>query len=225
MKKTLYTLNIGNYEPEITAITYPWMKKYAERIGAEFYEITERKFPDMPICYEKLQIKELAKERGDDWAIYFDGDALIHPETIDFTNFLKKDTVLHNAKDMANIRWDYDEYLRRDGRNIGSCNWFAIASDWCLDLWTPSELSLEEMLKNIHPTVMEQQAKITKEHLLDDYTVSRNIAKFGLKFKSAIEILEELGTPQAYFFEHRYLLTPAEKIKHLKGIIKQWGLE
>ncbi len=67
MKKILYTLNVpdadGNeYAPEIRKITYPFLKAWAYKIGAEFFEITERKFPEMPPVYEKFQIYELSKE-------------------------------------------------------------------------------------------------------------------------------------------------------------------
>ena len=61
--KTLYLLDIGGYAPEITAITRPWVERYAAKIGAEVYVINERKFPAWDIDYEKLQIYRLARER------------------------------------------------------------------------------------------------------------------------------------------------------------------
>jgi hypothetical protein len=224
MKKTIYTLNINSYAPEIRAITRPYLESYASKIGAEIVDISERRFPEMPVVYEKLQIKELATERKDDWAIYFDSDALIHPETIDFTNFLSKDTVMHNGKDMANIRWKYDKYFLRDGRNIGSCNWFTVASDWCLDLWTPLDIPLEEALKNIRAIPLEKQTVITDEHLIDDYTLSRNIARFGLKFTKVSDILEKVDLPNANFFWHQYTHDTETKIKMLQEVIKQWNI-
>ncbi len=56
IRKTVFTLNIGNYAPEITALTYPLLHYYAERIGAEFRIIKARMFPGWPVQYEKLQI-------------------------------------------------------------------------------------------------------------------------------------------------------------------------
>lgn len=53
VKKTIYTLNIGDYAPEICALTYPLMQAYARKIGAEFHVIRERKFPDWPLDYEQ----------------------------------------------------------------------------------------------------------------------------------------------------------------------------
>ena len=109
----------NNYAPEITELTYPLIKHYAEKIGADFYTITERKFPNMPPVYEKMQIYDLGKKMENDWNIYIDSDALVHPDFFDVTNFIKKDTVVHNGADMANNRWRYDKYFIRDGRNIG----------------------------------------------------------------------------------------------------------
>jgi hypothetical protein len=65
MKKTLYTLSVNDkhpgqdFEPEITALTFPLMRKYAHKIGADFHVIRERKHPDMPPVYEKLDRKSV----------------------------------------------------------------------------------------------------------------------------------------------------------------------
>jgi len=182
MKKVLYLLNIDNFAPEVTALTYPLIHRYAEKIGAEVCVITERRFHGWPVVYEKLQIHRLGQENGADWHIYLDSDALVHPNTPDWTNFLAMDTVAHNGVDMAAIRWRYDEYFLRDGRNVGSCNWNTIASKWCLDLWRPLDLTLREALASIRPTAQELgSGVIDAAHLIDDYALSRNIARFGLK--------------------------------------------
>lgn len=222
--KTLYTLNVNGYAPEITALTYPLLRRYAAKCGAEFYVIGERRFPDWPVTYEKLAIYDLARERGDDWSMYIDSDALVHPETPDWTNFLPRDTVAHNGTDMAAVRWRYDEYFLRDGRNIGSCNWLAIASAWCRDLWRPLDLTPEQAVANIFPTVDEINTVITPEHLIDDYALSRNIARFGLKVKTLMELQQGLF-PGANFFYHEYTIGITEKVAKLRQIIADWRLE
>jgi hypothetical protein len=82
---------------------------------------------------------------------------------------------------MAGVRWSYDQYFRRDGRHIGSCNWFTVASDWCLDLWRPlDDLTLDEALANINITIGERNSRLCgTEHLIDDYTLSRNSRASG----------------------------------------------
>ena len=68
IKKTIYTLALKGYAPELTSVTFPLMRKYAEKIEADFVVIEDRKFPDYYVTYEKFQIYEMAKERGDDWS-------------------------------------------------------------------------------------------------------------------------------------------------------------
>jgi hypothetical protein len=225
LKKALYTLNVNNYSPEITDLTYPLLKMFADKCHAEFHIITERRWPWLPVTFEKLQIFAISQELGTDWNIYLDGDALVHPDTFDPTEHLSKDTVLHNGCDMAGNRWQYDKYFRRDGRHIGSGNWFTVASDWCIDLWRPpDDLTLDQILDNIQPTVFEQSHGITKEHLIDDYVLSRNIAKYGLKFKSFTEILKALNLTRDEYFWHQYTIPTDEKIKGMKETLARWGL-
>jgi hypothetical protein len=223
MKKVIWTLNIDNYAPEITALTYPLLKRYAQKIGARFKVISERKFPGWPVVYEKLQIYELGREN--DWNIYIDSDALVFPDLFDITDHLAKDTVAHNGNDMAGNRWRYDRFFRRDGRHIGSCNWLAVASDWTIDLWTPlADLTLEQALDNIFPTLQEvNHGQFDRSHLIDDYVLSRNIAKFGLKFSSVRDIQQRLGDQTNYFW-HAYTIPQAEKLRLMKETLRSWGL-
>jgi len=98
----------------------------------------------------------------------------------DVTDHLDRRTVCHNGQDMAGNRWRYDRFFRRDGRHIGSCNWFAAASDWCVDLWHPlDDLTLEEAVANIFPIVDETQGIVDPSHLIDDYTLSRTSPNSG----------------------------------------------
>lgn len=221
MKKTLYTLNIGGYAPEITALTYPLMRHYARKCNAEFVEITERKSPEWPLMYEKLQIYDLATERGDEWSIYFDSDCLIRPDTPDFTCLLPKDTVAHFNYDFAPLRWQYDKYFLRDGRHAGTCGWMCIASDWCRDLWHPSELKPEEVVARCFPVMAEVGVGLKPTHFVEDYTISRNIARFGLKAQSIKELLVKIGfTADVGFFHHLYAISEAEKLANLTEIVR-----
>lgn len=226
MRKTIYLLNIGNYAPELTALTYPHIEFYADKIGADVHQITRRRYTRWPVVYEKLQIHRLAAERGDDWSIYLDSDALVHPELPDITELIPRDTVAHNGNDFAPIRWRYDDYFRRDGRNIGSCNWLAVASSWCRDLWRPlDDLTPAQAIANITVTVDERRSGvIDREHLVDDYALSRNIARFGLKFKSLAEVWATVGLENPSFFWHQYTLPVDEKIEQIRKVIEDWRL-
>jgi hypothetical protein len=223
MRKTLYTLNVDDYAPKICAATHPLLKRYAEKIGAEFFVIDQRKSPHLPPVIEKLQIYELAKERGDDWIVYFDSDALVHPDMPDVTEICPFDTVMHNATDYASCRFVYDDYFRRDGRHIGSGNWFTVASRWCLDLWHPLEdLTFEEAVARIKPTFAEGRADIRPDHLIDDFILSRNIARYGLKAVSFREIVAKLGQSDTAYLWHQYLLTEEQKLEGMKQVLNLW---
>jgi len=224
MKKTLWTLNIDDYAPEICAWTYPLLQRYADKIDAEFRIINERKFPDWPVVYEKLQIYEAGQDN--DWNIYVDSDALIHPDMYDLTDHLSKDTVMHNGRDIAGNRWKYDKYFLRDGRHIGSCNWFTIGSDWCIDLWKPlDDLTLEEALNNISLTHSEVASGIMdRSHLIDDYTLSRNIAKYGLKFKTFHDYKQTIGDGGDYLW-HIYTDEIPVKVVKMMGVLVNWNID
>lgn len=222
IKKTLYTLCVDNYEPEITEITFPLMRAYAEKIEADFFVITERKFPDAPPVYEKFQIYELSKEHENDWNIFFDADALIHPEFFDITAVTSKQITVSHGTDFTPHRFRPNEYSLRDGRMIGKGNWCAIFSDICRDYYQPLDIPIEEAIRDIFPTVDEQKAGVTACHLIDDYTVSRNIARYGLKHK----LIPEYEAPglRKGLLAHQYLMPAEQKVVYLKKTLKEWGL-
>ncbi len=216
IRKTVYTLNLNKYAPDITAITYPLIGAWAEKIDAEFIVIDKERFPGWPVTYQKLAVREIAESRCDDWSIFIDSDALVHPDFFDPTAHVSKDTVIHNGKDPAMLRWRYDEYFLRDGRHISSCNWFACASDWCRDLWTPLDIPLQNALENIRPLAGELNSGLVEpEHLIDDYTLSRNIARYGLKFVTMAEICGRFGFANGYLW-HLYQISNEEKVKRMK---------
>jgi len=223
IKKTIFTLNAGNYAPDITEMTYPLIKRFADKINANFFIIDKRKFPSFPPSYEKFQIYELTKKMKNDWNIYIDSEVLVHPDMFDPTNHLHKDTIMHHEIEMASIRWAYDEYFLRDGRNIGSCSWFTVSSDWCTDLWTPLDIPLEKATKNIHPIQDELNTSVTPDELIDNYTLSRNIARFGLKIKTFKDLLIELGNPGNFLWHPSTKIT-YEKIVATRITLANWGV-
>jgi hypothetical protein len=226
MRKTIYTLNIGQkYNKDIINMTYPLIKGYANKIKADFYEITERKFLDFPITYEKCQVYELGQEHKNDWNIFVDCDTVIHPDTPDWTNFLHKDTCAHNGSDLAPIRWRTDRVFWRDGRHIGSCTWFCVASDWTIEMFKPLEdITLEEAVSNIFPTHSETVAGYKPERLIEDYLFSRNIARFGLKFTTFNKLLIDLGLPSSFLW-HMYMTPEEEKAVRMEKLLKEdWKL-
>lgn len=222
MKKTIFTLNIGNYYPEITKITYPFIKLYSDKIGANFELIDKRAFPNFPVRYEKLQIYELGKDN--DWNIFIDSDCLIHPDLFDITEVLPVDTVMTYNMGFANIGFSYDNFFRRDGRNISVGNFFAVTSSYCHDYWLPlDDITIDEAFKYIHAAYEGGTAHDSK-YIIDDYVTSRNIARFGLKFKTFLNYLAEIGRSNDEYFYHNHYLPYEEKLRSLNETLKQWKL-
>jgi hypothetical protein len=141
--------------------------------------------------------------------------------------------VLHNASDVASVRWRYDEYFLRDGRNIAGGNWFTVASDWCRDIWHPLEdMTLEQAVSRITVTVQEHNAGMKPEHLIDDFVTSRNIARYGLKFTTLRELWKKmeltLMPDEKHILTdtmfHIYATPEADKVAALKAKLKEWHL-
>lgn len=240
MKKLVLTVNINNFAPEITRLTYPLLRRYAHKVGAEFRVISERKFPEWPIEVEKLQAYELGQ--GYDWIYVIDSDAVIHPDMIDPTFFMAFDTVAHNGNDHSVSRWTSNEYLLRDGRGISSCNWFSIASGWCLDFWHPPDWTTPDKARAaIHAAVSEINSEVFDEvHLTDDYLMSCNIARYGLKFTTIDAIRKkhllipqrdaegrETGqmVPMGPWLWHAYVIPKDAKEQETKKVLRTWQID
>jgi hypothetical protein len=174
-------------------------------------------------AYEKFQIYGLARESGADWNIFFDADTLIHPNFPDPTTLLTKDTTCSYGTDFVPIRfYPPEKYFKRDGRWIGKGNWCAIASNWCLDYWHPlDDITFEEAVSYIHPTIDElQSGLIDPMHLIDDYVVSRNIARYGLKHVLIPDLCAQYKVQAALF--HQYLVPPEKKVVMMQQQLKAW---
>lgn len=223
LKKTIFTLNIDNYQPEITSLTYPFIQNYADKIGATFTPLTKRAFPDFPMMYEKLQIYEQGKDN--DWNIYIDSDCLVHPDLFDITEVLAPDTVMTYGVDFANSRFKYDSYFRRDGRNLGLGNFLTIASKLCIDLWEPlADISVTDAIGNIQMTRREESLGHKSGYGIDDYVISRNVARYGLKFETFQQLLRRINRPDDEFFFHNHLVSETEKLDLIKKTIEVWRL-
>ena len=223
MKKAVVTLNIGDYEPEITKITYPFLKGYAQKIGAEFIEITERKFPDWPASAEKFQLHEIAPQF--EHCLFVDADAFIAPDTPDLHEmFNDKSVVFFNGLDNRLDRFKADIYSRRSGSRVGACTWLVGCTDWtAADLWQPPA-DFDAAVKNI--SLMWSEAKTGQcqhAHLIDDYQLSCNIARYGLKVKSVNGLCEELRRNPEWFV-HLYNCSSYEKLRAIRARLDAMGV-
>jgi len=184
MRKLIHVVNINDFFPELFALTYPTIRSYAERNGYMINMITERKFPDYPINYEKMQVYEDGKDA--EVNILCDADMLIHPEFPNVTEFLKRDSIAFN--DNYNISWKYHvdriRYFMRDGRDVGIATNFVVSSDWTHDVWEPLSLSqkdIEDLAKKENTDTGGADGR-GWGHYADEFALSYNMAKYGLKY-------------------------------------------
>lgn len=222
LKKAIFTLGFDTYAPEVVKLTFPFLKRFADKINADLKIINKRKFPGYPIMYEKLQIHELGADN--DWNYYIDPGCLVHPDMFDIAEVLPEDTVLNFGVNFANNRFLYDNFFRRDGRNIGGTTFLTIASGLCHDIWEPfTDMTAEEALKNIKIIHNEEMAGYTPGHSIDDYVISRNIAKYGIKFKTFIDLLNEIGRGGDEYFYYDSSVQEKESVERIKEKLKSWN--
>jgi hypothetical protein len=215
---------MNNWEPEITNLTFPLMKFHAKKIGADFLLLDQRKFPSLPLQLERFQIFNISKNY--DWIIQLDADLLMHPDMPDLTQHVSKDTILISKWDLLSKRFKTDYCFERDGRRISAPGFFTITSDWCRDFWKlPKDIDLDTALDSTTPLLHEWDGrKVNNTHIVFDYLISRNIAKYGLKVKSFQELFKELennfsiGVIEDYICHNSWL--PLEhKRQHLKNVV------
>jgi len=181
-KKIIHVVNINNFFPELFALTYPTIESYAQRYGYEINIISERKFPDYPIHYEKFQVFEDGKEALIN--ILCDADMLIHPQLPDMVTHLRRDAIAFNDNYHLSTKYHVDRipYFMRDGRDVGIATNFVVTSDWTHDAWEPIPLSAKDIESLAKKEVTEDGNQRGWGHYADEFAISFNMAKYGLKY-------------------------------------------
>ena len=228
MKKLVVTLDIGAYLPEITRYTFPMMRTWAAKIGAEFLILTERKLTKpgdgKPLNFEKFQLQQVVPNY--DWTYFLDSDAFVHPDTPDWVEMVHdKSVVLFSGTDPRTTRFRATNYTRRARCHIGACTWNVICSDWTgADLWQPPE-HYDEAVANIVPIWNEvKTGHCPHAHLIDDYQLSENIARFGLKTTTMKAICEEHKIPFDGY-AHLYNCDPYDKLREIRRQLDLMGVK
>lgn len=208
--KRVFVLRVNNYRPDLCEYTVPTIKHYAEKIGAVYTEITERKYPDWPVTYEKIQVHTLGADA--DWNILVDADFMLHPDLLDFTKVIPRNTVGLSYGFNAFDFFKSNIYFERCGHSQGIAGGFIVSSRLTHDVWTPLDIPLSEALQQ------------TKRHfILDEYTLSLNLAKYGLKF-SGLESSPVIGRMMFHLGNEEK--TESEKQADLllaSKLFKDWG--
>ena len=234
MNKVLYTPNYNQYEPEICSITYPLIKQYCHKIGADF-RIIDKPF-DLGVDTKisgKFHLHKLAQEKNQ-ITMFLDSDALIHPDAPDFMiHCIGPKLVFCFGQDYPFMRFRADQFFAYAQANglvepytmvpYGMCTWCVICNDSSYHVWEPP-VNAAEAISYITPTVVEAHIK-TAASLLDDYQTSLNLVKHKLTIINGIEALTAVKYTGVMPFYHQYLVTPEEKARQLKFVRDNvWGL-
>ena len=223
MKKLLVTLNIGDYDREITNITFPYMKEYAKNIGADFHVITERKFPDFPLMLEEFQMYEFSNSY--DWIIFLDGDCLINPNGKDLTKLVDDDVVLiakHNSpvhhffpndiEGKYNLQYYAPFFFLVFHKNSRDCvKPYDNPHDYYKHLNLNSSHSEMISYMKIRTHLTENEIKDT---LIDEFLLTLNLHKYNIKTASLQEDFQYLK-----IIEHDSIARD-EKIFNLKKAVE-----
>lgn len=164
------------------AVTLPTIQRYAKRIGADFNLITERKFPDYPINYERLQISELGK--GYDWNFNIDADMLIGDQLYDPTDFFS-DNVVGVVMFFKASDFFFTEALPfiRDGRDLGLVDAFVLTNRVTHDLWDPL------------PRPFAEYAHVFRDdntRRISEYCLSLNLARYNHRMSGMFKRTDQL---------------------------------
>lgn len=172
MKKIIHCVYIDNFFPELWNYTLPTIKLYANRINAELNIITERKFPDWHINYEKMQVWKDGKDA--DLNFLVDADVLIHPYFPDIEQIVPLHHVAFQQSYNASRKFKMNDCFMRDGRDIGVASNIIVSGKTTHCLWEPLDMLPEDGM-----SLTLGRGRHGGD--VDEYTISYNIAKYGLK--------------------------------------------
>jgi len=219
MKKLLVTLNIDDYDKEITELTFPHMREYAKNIGADFHIITERKFPDLDINLEKFQLYDISLNY--DWVIFLDADCLINSKGIDLTTLAEEDRVLiakynppthhfhpENIEGQYNLKYYAPFFFLVFHKNSRDCvKPYKNPLNYCE--YINMESKNEEFIN-----YLSNKKSLNPSWFLDEFLLTLNLHKYNIKTASLQEDFPELNIT-AHTSDAREI-----KIQHLKDSIK-----
>ena len=173
MKKIIHCVYINDYFPELWEMCLPTIKQYAYRTKSELNIITERKFPEWHINYEKFQVYEDGKHADSNFLI--DADVLIHPQFPDFSDSITlPHHIAFNDNYHASTKFNVIDnvYFQRDGRDVGIASNAVISFKSTHDVWEPLNITPDRG----------KEITFVREGDIDEYCLSHNMAKYGLKY-------------------------------------------
>lgn len=127
MKNVIVTLCIGTDAEAWIPWTHPPMKLYAEKVGADFIHINQRKVNCNltqivnPILFEKYQLYDILETY--DRALYIDSDVLITPHAPNIFDIVPEDKIGGVYEDFGMDKVDRQTKIKLVQERLGNVNW------------------------------------------------------------------------------------------------------
>jgi hypothetical protein len=175
MNKCIHVVCVNNYRLDIACKTVPYLQFYAKRIGADFNLITDRKYPEWPVTYEKMQIYDLGKKYNCN--ILLDCDILLDHKMYDITEIVPSNCIgTWMVYDPA-ITIKEDEFIKLDGSDRIPVTNCIVTRQSQHEFWKPFDsISMATAL-----------SRMKREFVIDEYCVGRNTKKNNFSIVGVIE--------------------------------------
>lgn len=194
----LFTIRIGTENQDLYELTIPKIQEYAQKIGAEFIEITGSVDGFEP-NYSITKIYELGKDS--DYNIYIDADYLIKSNMFNVIDEIDENTIGHFGGYDCDPWFVMDEVFKSDTkevvineedengniisshtetrpRYIGFNTGFLVVPKNCHEVFKPLDMQMDEIVE-----------KARRPHYFIEYCLARNVAQNKYQVK-------ELLTPE-----------------------------
>ena len=208
-KRCVHVVATLDYAPDLCAMTLPRIQAYAKKIGADFNRITERRFPDYPINYERMQIYQLGKEY--DWNFNIDADILLGSSLLDVTTRLRPENVgtamLFKLSDAFPIAGN--PVFENAKQDVGIVDMFNLTTKLTHELWRPLPGPFEQY-RNCSPRWGERK--------VSEYCVSMNFHRNNYTVSG-------LFAPSDHIHHLNYttLSSPSDIVTNAEELLASWG--
>lgn len=208
-KKCVHVLASLDYAPQLCEITMPRIEAYAHKIGADFNRITERKFPDYPINYERMQIYEAGKKYL--WNLNIDADVLIGRSLIDLTSRIQPGVVGTAMwfKLSSAFAIQGDPAFKEISEDVGLVDMFNVTNRLTHAVWKPLPGPFEQY-RNYVSRVGERK--------VSEYCMSVNFHRHRYKFAGIFQPGDHV-----HHFNYTTRSAPRQVIAEAKELLASWG--
>lgn len=220
MKKDnlVLTISIGNHYREISELTLPSIKEYANKIGADFLNITERDPSFITQKWNKFSIHELLNDYQR--IIYFDIDILIREDCPNLFDIVPKEKLGMFNEGRYTARY---EYLEQASEYYGEP-----LKPWNGKFYNSGVMVISRIHKKIFKLPKGVHFVETDQPYLNLRILNDKIDMFDLDFKfNRMDILDKFcGISRLDSYIVHYAGAPQEILASvIKDDIKQWEID